>query len=357
MIKKTDKILELLRTHEKTLNELKTLILNGDNPEMELNLDMEENTTSDRHKIIKNSLEFVYHHLQAQSILFGVRTGILQLMEKGLSREEILSKIDFPNKEYLEKTVSYFERMFENENPYKINFRDGCVFLNVDPDLIAFYQSVAKTSYYYLISNNHPNITLGFEKDSDLWDIWLHGTWFRVVREVIADLMSPSNGDSILDVGCGSASPLFFAPLVGPNGLYTGIDRSKNLLNMASRRIRSSRIDWAVLKNLSVEERITIKRKYDYVVCNLTFKYIHNFRQALKNMVNAVARGGKILIFNEFFPDVTPKFDSSFSFYNSLIPSFNRYISLTEIEDWLSSVAKDFDLKVHDGMFLEITLR
>ncbi len=347
MIDRERRILKLIEDHEKTLNELKNAIKDDEVPDIEFHM---ESKPRNRIKLIKDTLDFTKDFLALKSVLFGIRTGLIQSSVNGNIEP------GYPNADFVKK---YFEHMNSDlfRNGFSFKFTSGKNYTHVDPDYISFYDHLAKSAHYRLIHERHPQITLGFERDADLWDMWLQGTWFRAIREIIADIISPSNGDLLLDAGCGSISPIFFSELIGPNGLYTGIDRSRRLLTIAQRRILSEKIDWAMVKNVSICDRIKITRKYDYVVCSLTPKFLSSLQSALKTMISSLRKGGRMVIFSEFFPDVNPEYMEVFTFYNSLIPSFTGFPSMKEIMEALNSTGLRYDHELHHGLFLEIIRR
>ncbi len=347
MIDRQKRILELIEDHEKTLWNLKNAIKNDDLPDVEVQVRPKPHN---RIKLIKETLNFTKDFLALKSVLFGIRTGLIQ----SIQNNEI--ELRYPNVEFVRKYLEHINSEIFRMG-FSFRFTSRKKYTYVDPDYISFYDHMAKSAHYRLIHERHPQITLGFERDADLWDMWLQGTWFRTVRESIAEIISPSNGDLLLDVGCGSISPIFFSELIGPNGLYMGVDRSSRLLTIAQRRILSKKIDWAMVKNVSICDRIKITRKYDYVIFCLTPKFLPNIQVALKNIISALRRGGRIIIFTEFFSDINPELREIFTFYNSLIPSFKRFPSLKDILEKLNTTGKRYDYELHHDLFLEITTR
>ena len=269
-----------------------------------------------------NVLDFVYGYLIVQSYFFKIKTNV---------EEE-----SYPNEDYAERWRRYLSNV-----DYSVMLKKAFELISDPPpsDTLNVFDCLVRSSYFGLVHREHPNITLGFVKDADLWDIWLNEGIYRIARERIAELSGLGAGDRVLDLGCGSISPLFYADVVGANGFYTGVDASKPLINLAKMRVRERGLAWVDLRLEDVNSRLGFRRCYDVVICSSILQYA-NVRNVLTNALNALSDGGRIVIFSEVFADLEPEKAELFTLYYELIPEFRRFPTLSEIVNHLTTACE-----------------
>ncbi len=285
-----------------------------------------------------NDLDFVYGYMIFKAYFFKVKTKV--------------EGVDYPNSDYAERW-----RRFCRERDFLSLIRRAVELISNEPvtDCLNFYDCLDRSSYFALIHRDHPNITLGFIKDADLWDLWLNEGIFNFAREKIAELLSISNGDRIIDFGCGSASPVFYGSIVGPNGYYLGIDFSKPLLNFASLRVKERRLDWVHLKQELADSKLRIEGNFDYAICSSILQYA-DYRAVLRNAVNALKGNGTIMIFSEVFSDLEPEKAELFDLYYSLIPNYRGFPRMSAILEFLEKCC-EFRYKLIGRNFLRIDVK
>ena len=240
---------------------------------------------------IDEVMDFVYGYLILKSYIFSLKTKVLETV--------------YPNEDYARLWRSFLK---------KVDFKDllseavDRISSPIDGGFIDIYDTMDRASYFALIHAQHPNITLGFTKDADLWNLWLENGIYQVVRETVAEVLKIGRGDRIIDFGCGSASPPFYADIVEYTGYYAGIDLSKPMLRIAETKIRNQGVyDWVNLKFDSADVKQEFRRKYDFAILSSVLEYVNNIRGVLRNSLNAIDYEGKIIIFSELFSDVEPE--------------------------------------------------
>lgn len=289
---------------------------------------------------ISDIIDFVYGYLLFKAYFFNIKTNI--------------NNTSYPNEGYARKWREFLKSLSEDtlNKALKLVIEKEHAIFNGALDI---YDCFDRSSYFALIHPNHPNITLGFLKDADLWDMWLTGGIYKIVRENIAEVVDISNGDKIVDFGCGSASPTFYGSIVGSSGIYTGLDYSKALLNLAYVRVKDEKIaDRVHLKQKYVDSKLVFKRCYDIVICSSILQYV-NLRSTLINAVNALDGEGTIVVFSETFSDIDPEKTKLFDLYYSLIPSFRKFPSVKEICEILDQMC-DYRYKLIDKHLLKIEI-
>ena len=258
---------------------------------------------------------------------------------------------DYFNLDYLAKWKEYFE---------ETNFGDlihvACCYMEeeVDGKILDIAEVMERASYFAMIHPDHPNITLGFVKDADLWNLWLENGIYKYARKIISEICRIGNGDKVLDFGCGSASPHFYSELVGEYGFYAGIDYSRPLLRIAKLNCKEkSLVDRVRLIQGFAESKIEFTRGYDIAVISSILEYT-DVRAVMRNAINALGGEGKIVLFSELFRDIESEREKLFELYFSLIPNFRRFPAVDELAHYLDSSDISYRLKIHGKHFVVI---
>lgn len=105
---------------------------------------------------------------------------------------------------------------------------------------------------------------------------------------------------TILDLGCGAGDmDMFFVENGAKKVVATDI--SKNMINSAKEKYKTSKIDFKVLK---MENINSLSEKFDIVYSSLAFHYVKDFNKLIKNIYNLLKPNG-ILIFSQESPLVS----------------------------------------------------
>lgn len=319
-------------------------------------MDNWERSIDDRISLLEDTLRVNSKNLAYNLFKLGMKIGVFSYASNG---KKSFSVPYIPNNEFLEKYLNASKRigLLRKKNGsydigyFRMNFnrRD---FENIIPEYIAMYDDIAAMAHYKAISKDHPNVLMSFGKDADVWDIFFSNPFCFVYREIIKDILKLKNGDRVLDVGCGSVAPVYFAELVGPNGCYRGIEKSKGLAKIANKRLRRRGMDWAQVKNIDFE-KASVFGRYDYIICAWVINYLDNIRKGLKSLVSSVSPGGKIVFF-DIFPDLVDFDVTVYEFYDSLNKSFKGFITSHELLGTLSEFDPELEVSHASKTFLII---
>ncbi len=285
---------------------------------------------------IDRMMDFFYGYLIFKAYIFKLR-----FQDNNGNREysemwkKFFSKIDFGK--LLDKATKFMKK-------------------EIDGKILDLADIMDKASYYALIHPNHPNITLGFVKDADLWNLLLEYGIYKYVREKIADILRIDRGDKIIDFGCGSVSPCFYADIIGEYGIYSGMDYSKPMLRIAEKLCKSKGIfDRVNLVQGYAESKQKFKREFDLAVMSSIMEYSET-KGLLRNAMEALKYEGKIAIFSELFRDIEPEREYLFNLYYSLIPNFKRFPSVKEITQILDNSGVSFSIDKYGKHIVVIEL-
>ncbi len=274
-------------------------------------------------------LDFIYGYMVFKAYFFGLKTKVFDTY--------------YPNEEYAERWRRYLKSFSDEllDEAFKIIKRCKSV-----PDgLFELYDCFDRSSYFALIHPNHPNITLGFVKDADLWDIWLKCGIYEVVRNKILDVAGISKDLRVLDMGCGSVSPSFYGENVKR---YTGIDFSRPLLNLAKVRVKEKGLsDRVNLREGYADAKLFFKNMYDVVIMSSVIQYL-DVKSALHNALRALGGEGRIVVFTEVLSEDRMEL---FDLYYSLIPSFKGFPSLNRLKEILDTTC-DYRIRMVDGIII-----
>lgn len=269
---------------------------------------------------LEENLDFMYGYLLLRAYFFIRRTGVMES--------------EYPNRSYVEA----WRRCRLDEEDLKNAFK--LVSINSDASCLDLCDTFDRASYFALVHPKHPNITLGFIKDSDLWNMWLTESPFKLSREAIADLLAlGSDKLRVVDYGCGSVSPLYYGNIMGSRGTYTGIDYSQSMVSIARFKAKSEKLDWVNIRKGNVESKLVSVKKYDAVICSSVIQYVNNIPALLRNAAEMLDYDGTMVIFSELFRDVEPEKKQIMDLYYSLIPEFKKFPAISEILGYLDTIA------------------
>ena len=126
--------------------------------------------------------------------------------------------------------------------------------------------------------------------DGDGYDLQM-GRWSRRLAEPFLDFTGTADGDSVLDVGCGTGSLTFaLARRCNVKALY-GIDYSRPYIEHAVRLNSDSRISFKAGDACTMEFP---DRSFDRVLCMLVLQFIPEAQRAVAEM-RRVAKAGAIV--------------------------------------------------------------
>jgi len=116
------------------------------------------------------------------------------------------------------------------------------------------------------------------------------------LAQLLLKHVSPTKGDRVLDVACGTGIVArLAAPVVGPSGQITGIDISTDMLAVARKTtpVLGAAIQWRLgnAANLPLEDET-----FDLALCQQGFQYFPDQTAALQEMYRVLVPGGRLAL-------------------------------------------------------------
>jgi demethylmenaquinone methyltransferase/2-methoxy-6-polyprenyl-1,4-benzoquinol methylase len=184
-----------------------------------------------------------------------------------------------------------------------------------------------------------------FEKISDNYDTMnsvisfqLHKRW----RKDVMKKMAVKKGSKILDVCCGTGDwTIALAEVTTTKGHVTGIDFSRNMLNVAEQKINNyPQIELIEGNAMSLPFE---DGSFDYVTIGFGLRNVPDYRKVLSEMHRVLKPGGMIVCLETSQPEM-PVYRQLFKFYFSYImPLFGKLFAKSYEEySWLQESANGF---------------
>ena len=143
--------------------------------------------------------------------------------------------------------------------------------------------------------------------DTTVVDRWL---WLK------ARLPETRNGESLIDIGCGTGAFTIGAALRGYSSL--GLSWDERNQNMAASRAKLCKAEGArfEIQDLRVlDQRQDLKERFDYAICFENIEHILNDRKLLEDVARCLKPGGRLLLTapNYHYRPITPNEKGPFS--------------------------------------------
>jgi ubiquinone/menaquinone biosynthesis C-methylase UbiE len=194
-------------------------------------------------------------------------------------------------------------------------------------------------------------INLDVKKGYDEWSKFYDtdkNVIFHVEGDKILKMLEPVKNKKILDACCGTGR--YSIKLAKKGAIVTGIDFSKNMLNIAKNKAKKQDLDI----NFKIGNVLNLPFKnnsFDIVICALALSHVKNLKKALFEL-NRVLKKNGILIISDLHHSLCGKKFGGGAFYSK----GKRYTIKTFIhpyEDYCK-LFKFYNLKIED--FIEFKM-
>ncbi len=291
----------------------------------------------------------------------GLKYGIFTRLTEDKSYNDILNLISFGNKPLLKELLDTYvklgvlkregERLLMDEFSYTVRLSPESA-PYIIPGWVSIFEEIYRMIDYASITPEHPKILMDFDKDADFWDMRLSLEFNSIYRKIIAKAGNLKDEMRVLDLGCGSVSPIEIGQFLGPNGKYVGVDFSPGILSIAESRVKGAGFDWVTLRELDIRKAVP-RNRYDAVIMSFVLEYIDSIGRVIKTAMNALESGGRLIIvepFKENYPNIC-----AWEFFEKLTREFNSFPSKSAILSALENSPHEFKLKELGKSILIIT--
>ena len=124
--------------------------------------------------------------------------------------------------------------------------------------------------------------------DSDKYDR-LMGRWSRRLAPLFTQFAHVEDGQTILDLGCGTGQLSAVVTASAPHGAVTGVDRSREYVAAARRGVASPRAQFEVGDAQALR---FADGTFDRVLSLLVINFVPDHRRALREMIRVTRPGG-----------------------------------------------------------------
>ncbi len=124
--------------------------------------------------------------------------------------------------------------------------------------------------------------------------------WQSQLAEARSNLLafaSPSAGEQVLDIACGTGSVAFEAArAVGPHGRVLGVDLSGQMVDAARQRAAELELSNCTFARMDAERLALADASFDVALCGLGLMYMPDPEQALHEMRRVLRPGGRLAL-------------------------------------------------------------
>lgn len=311
-------------------------------------------------KIIDTNIEQMVSNSILYIIQLGMKYNIFKVLAKNPQHLDVFSEVDVPNKRLLQEfIVTLIKLKIVEETPTKLILNGFSYTIKIPAqnysllisDWVLNLEEIYRMVDFAFITPNHPHVLMDFDKDADFWDMRLRTGFSRAYRKLIAWLGGLDSKKHVIDIGCGSVSPVELGSSLGPDGYYLGIDYSPALLEIAKTRIEEKNLDWVELKEIDAHI-IKPVNEYDVAVMSFVLEYLKDPRTVLEKTLETLKEGGKLIIVEPF----KDRFNhiAALEFFERLNKDFIEYPTQAEIIKMIKDEGFDVHFEVYGKSILVI---
>ena len=120
--------------------------------------------------------------------------------------------------------------------------------------------------------------------------------YFKLLHKILKKKIKKNKHYELLDVGCANGELLFYLEKKFNNLSFSGADIRGDLVKVAKKKLPNS----IFLERKNFNKKISINKKYDFVVCCGVISIFDDLNTFLNNLKKSVKKNGYLLIFNSF---------------------------------------------------------
>ena len=117
-----------------------------------------------------------------------------------------------------------------------------------------------------------------------------------------------NEGESVLDIGCGSGvDTIFAAKMTGSTGKVVGVDLMSEMLQRAKENLSMANLDNVTYEQVSSDKLSFPGENFDVVISNGVFNLVPNKARAFSEVFRVLKPGGRLMIADQILIGELPK--------------------------------------------------
>lgn len=166
----------------------------------------------------------------------------------------------------------------------------------------------------------------------------------RIWRKRVMDLMTVRPGDFALDLCCGTGDwTLALAQAVGPGGQVVGLDFSSVMLQEATHKVRSARMqDRVTLRQGDAMHLPYPDNSFNVVTIGFGLRNVPDANQVLREMARVVKPGGQVVCLETSQPDNRLVHAGWQLYFGHVVPMMGRLVHHYQAYNYLQSSTHRF---------------
>ena len=182
------------------------------------------------------------------------------------------------------------------------------------------YTKVTPKEKTKLVQKVFSDVAFNYDLMNDIMSFGAHRLWKRI----FIDLVNPSYGDKIIDVGSGSGDLVLEIQKKYLNANIDVVDLNKEMLEEGKKRIRKGNVNFY---QQNAESLRFTNNSYDKYLISFCLRNITNIDQSLREAFRILKPGGQYYCL-EFSKPSSFFVSNIYSYYKSnLIPTFGKIFS------------------------------
>lgn len=303
-----------------------------------------------------NVVDANIEHMVTMSLLhiiqLGTKHDVFKMVSERPSYSELLARMGAQNKALLKRFLDKLIKLkIVEETPSYLTLNGFSYEIRIPSedyklllsDWIPGFEEIYRMVDFALITPDHPHVLMDFDKDADFWDMRMRTGFASAYRKLIVALGEIKNGTEVLDIGCGSVSPVEIGRYTSPDGYYLGVDYSPALLEIARSRVEVLGLENVKLKEIDAHI-IKPHNGYDVAIMSFVLEYFRNPRLVLKKTLESLESGGRLVLVEPFRDQFTNV--SALEFFEGLNRDFVEFPSREEIKSLV--LEEGFDVNFED---------
>jgi S-adenosylmethionine-diacylgycerolhomoserine-N-methlytransferase len=136
--------------------------------------------------------------------------------------------------------------------------------------------------------------------------------YYLLGRDRLIKEMKISEGERVLEIGCGTGRNLIILAEKHPRTRFFGLDASAAMLETAQRKIQTKKIDNITLKtaladDFSFDKTFDLKQKFDVIFFSYSISMIPSWKQTIRNALKNLEAGKSFYIVDFYTQSELPR--------------------------------------------------